>query len=94
MGGLVLSEDKVLPGGNSEDPGIFFLVYSDNGVNSTADVTRFSVGLKSLVKDHEAQQRITKEEELILLEDDGHDRWHLLISGTCRGLGGKQPSHI
>lgn len=71
---LVCSEDEVLPGWNSEHPGFFVLVHSNDGVNTTTDVPGFSVGLQSLVLDREAQQRVTKEYDLILLEDDGHDR--------------------
>ena len=75
---LGLSEDNVLPRRNREDPGIPDLVYSDSGVNTTIDVVRLSIGLKSLIMDYEAPQCITKEYDLIRLEDDGHDRWHLV----------------
>ena len=76
----------MLPGRNSENPGIFFPVYSNNGANTTTDVPGFSVSLKSLVMEYEAQQRVAKEEDLIHLKDDGHDSWHWLISRACRGL--------
>ena len=82
---LVCSEDEVLPGWNSEYPGFFVPVHGNDGVNTTTDVPGFSVSLQSLVLDCEAQQRVTKEYDLILLEDDGHDRWHLLISGDSLG---------
>jgi len=86
---LVFSEDNVLPRRNSEDPGISVSVHSDNGVNSTIDMARLSVGLKSLILDHKAPQRVTEEDDLIPLEDDGHGRWHLLISWARRGARGR-----
>jgi hypothetical protein len=76
---LGFSEDNVLPRRNSEDPGISVPVHSDNGVNSTIDVVRLSIGLKGLIMDHEAPQCIAEEDDLIRLEDDGHDRCHPLI---------------
>ena len=76
----------MFPCRNSKDPGIFVLVYSDNGVNSPIDVVGLSIGLKSLIKDYEAPQCITEEYDLIRLEDDGHDRyrWHLAECGRRR----------
>lgn len=74
---LGLSEDNVFPRRNSEDPGIFVLVYSDSGVNTAIDVAGLSIGLKRLIINYEAPQCITEEYDLIRLEDDGHDRWHL-----------------
>lgn len=71
---LGLGKDNVLPRRNSEDPGSSVPVYGDNGVNSTIDVVRLSIGLKCLVMDHEAPQCVTEEYDLIRLEDDGHDR--------------------
>jgi hypothetical protein len=76
------SEDNVLPRWNSEDPSISVPVHSGNGVNSTIDGVRLSIRLKHLIKDQEALQCIAEEDDLIGLEDDGHDR---LIRGLVGG---------
>ena len=87
---LGFSEDNVLPGRNSEDPGVSVPVHSDNGANSTIDVVWLSIGLKSLIMDHKALQRITEEDDLIHLEDDGHDRWIRWFAGLFGGSQWKQ----
>jgi hypothetical protein len=83
---LVFGEDNVFPSGNGEDPGISVIVHSENGLNYTVDVAGLSVGLESLVLDHDAPQCVTEEDNLIRLENKRHDRCPLLISRVRRGL--------
>jgi len=83
---LGFSEDNVLPRRNGEDPGISVPIHSDSRVNSTVNVVWLSIGLKGLIIDHEAPECITEEDDLICLENDGHDRWHSLIRGLVGGL--------
>ena len=55
----------MLPGRNSKDPGLFFIVCNDNGANYTADDAWLSVGRKSLVLDYETLVRVAEEADMV-----------------------------
>ena len=65
---LILSEDNVLPGWNSKDPGLFVLVRNDDGLNSTANYLRHLVGLNIGVLDHDTLVYVAEEADMVRLE--------------------------
>lgn len=82
---LPLSENNMLPCGNSKDPGVFVLIHNDDGVNYTTDIVGLSIAIKNLVLDYETLVYVAEEADIVSLEDDGHQRWCSLVSCALQG---------
>lgn len=72
---LAVGKDNIFPRGGSKEPGVFFLVRNDDGLNDTVDAVGFSVGLENAVLDYEGIVCVTEEGDMVCLEDEGHGRW-------------------